>query len=484
MKPDRRMWTLWDVHEMGYLVLALSADHRFFGEKPSLEAARKLGDYIVRRWSAEPERMPGGGEITVHMAVTGVESAVLALYGETKDPRYLDFCVKLRKLPEWDAPIVVGRWGQVGGHAYAHLCRCVAQLRLFRLQPDPRLLSSTERVMDFMLRQDGLVITGAVGDHECWHTSQTGTMNLGETCATAYLIRFLDEQLRMRGDPLCGDLMERAIHNALFAAQSPDGRKIRYYTPFDGPREYFQGDTYCCPCNYRRIVAELPGFIYYRTGKGVLVNLYTPSEAAVDLPEGLGVKLRQETDYPNRGKVVIRVDPSKPARFPLSLRIPRWCEKPLVSVGGEKAERVAVQGHAVVLDRQWNPGDRVTLDLPMPLRLVKGRNAQSGCVAVMRGPLLFCLNRDRNKLPKELDLRLLTIDPATLEGPVPDDKVPGAKLACRVKAWAPGKWYPSAPHDYALVLTGFTDPGGQSAYFHVPNPNDGRFVQDEFVQSR
>ena len=170
----------------------------------------------------------------------------------------------MRKLPEWDARIVTGRHGQIEGHAYAHMCRCIAQLRLDRLQPDQRLLKPAHDVIDFLTGHDGLVITGTCGDHECWHDTQEGTINLGETCATAYLIRMLDELLRMEGKPLYGDLMERAIYNALFAAQSPDGRQIRYYSPFDGPREYFKGDTYCCPCNYRRIVAELPGMICYR----------------------------------------------------------------------------------------------------------------------------------------------------------------------------------------------------------------------------
>lgn len=487
VEPDARVWALWDIHELGYVIYGLSMDHRMFGEKPSLEAARRLADWLIARWTAEPDRKPGGGSITVHMAVTGIESDMLALYAETKDPKYLDFVAKFRKLPEWDAQIVVGRWGPVGGHAYAHICRCIAQLRLARIEPDDRLLKPTQDVMDFITTHNGMVVTGEVGDHECWHTSQSGTINLGETCATAYLVRLLDERLRMTADPLCGDLMERVIHNALFAAQSPDGRKIRYYTPFDGPRLYHQGDTYCCPCNYRRIVAELPGMIYYRTagarsGSGVMVNLYAPSEATIDLGEELTVKLRQETRYPHDGRVVLHVDPSKPAQFPIALRVPKWCKGPIVSVGADKPERVAVQGRAAVLDRQWKPGDRVTLELPMPVRLVKGRQNQAGCVAVMRGPLVFCLSRERNKLPKDLDLRLLTIDPATLEGPAPDDSFPGAKLAVRVKAWAPGKWYPMAPHDHTLTLTEFPDPSGEATYLHVPNPNAAELVDDELLR--
>ena len=481
MKPGQRVWTLWDIHEMGYIVYGLATDHRLFGEERSLEAARKLGDYIVAKWSAEPQKEPGGGAITVNMAVTGVESAMLALYGQTKDKRYLDFVVKLRRLPEWDGQIVLGRWGQIGGHAYAHVCRCVAQLRLARILPDPRLAAPTERVIDFLTAGDGLVITGAVGDHECWHDSQTGTGNLGETCATAYLVRLMDERLRMTGETLSGDIMERAIFNALFAAQSPDGRKIRYYTPFDGPRSYFKGDTYCCPCNYRRIVADLPGMIYYRQGGGLAVNLYTPSEAAIELARGLSVKIRQETGYPHDGKVVLRVDPSKPAAFPLALRIPRWAGGAAATLRGQPIGPAPKPGSWLVIDRNWKPGDEVTLRLPMVGRLVRGRKAQSGGVAVMCGPLVFCLNRARNKLPAQLDLRLITIDPDTLDGPVADETVPGCKLAFRVKAWGPGKWYPSAAHDLSLVLTEFSDPGGEATYFHVPNPKAPELVEDELV---
>ncbi len=69
--------------------------------------------------------------------------------------------------------------------------------------------------------------------------------------------------------------MDRTIYNTLFAAQSPDGRRLRYYSPVEGPRVYFEGDTYCCPCNYRRIVAELPQMVYYQQENGVTVNLYT-----------------------------------------------------------------------------------------------------------------------------------------------------------------------------------------------------------------
>ncbi len=178
--------------------------------------------------------------------------------------------------------------------------------------------------------------------------------------------------MRLEGNPRYADLIERTIYNALFAAQSSDGRHIRYYTPLEGNREYFPADTYCCPCNYRRIVADLPAMVYYRSGTGLAVSLYAPSEATIALEGGVSLQVRQETDYPSSGRVVLRLDPSRPAKFPLQLRIPRWCQKATATVNGQPWQKPIIPGKFLCLERQWTAGDRVTLDLPMTWRLVAG----------------------------------------------------------------------------------------------------------------
>ena len=45
MAKPGRMWTLWDIHEMSYIILSLTNDYHYFGEQTSLEAARKAADY-------------------------------------------------------------------------------------------------------------------------------------------------------------------------------------------------------------------------------------------------------------------------------------------------------------------------------------------------------------------------------------------------------------------------------------------------------
>lgn len=465
--PDQRMWRLWDIHEMTYIVNGLVTDYNYFEEKASLDAAVKLMDYIIARWSADPDKLGEKINITVFMAVTGLEETLLMLRDATGDKKYIDFCVDFRKLPEWDKGIVQGRWGEIEGHAYAYLHRCLAQLRLHQLQPDPGLLQRTRETMDFITKQDGLLINGVVSQHECWHNTQDGTSGLGETCSTAYLIRVLDELLRMENDSYYGDIMERAVFNGLFAAQSPDGRKLRYYVPFESPRVYFDGDTYCCPCNYRRIVADLPGMVYYRMDGGLAVNLYTPSETELELGDGPSLRVRQVTDYPNSGLVRIHIDPSEPTVFPLHLRIPRWCEKAEVTVNGERVAKGIQGGSFYEVKREWKFGDRVKLDMPMEWRLVKGRKAQAGRVAVMRGPQLFCLSRAHNPAVADSDLREILIDPETLEGPVDDNRVRPGGLACKIKGWTDTGFTTGGNHNLELVLGEFPDPDGESAYFRI-----------------
>jgi uncharacterized protein len=256
---NRRMTALWDIHEVQYIAWGLLRDHELFGNAKSLEGARRVADWIIANWSKLPPDW-GKNSVAPHVAVTGLERTMLALHRATGERRYLDFVVETRALPEWDLPIVIGRRVGIEGHMYAYLARSLALLEQYRATGDERLMRIPRRAADFMLHGDGLMITGSGGQWEIWTADQDGRGALGETCATAYQLRIFDALLRQRGLAVWGDAMERTIHNTLFAAQSPDGRRLRYFAPTEGPRAYHPTDTYCCPCNYRRIVAELPGF--------------------------------------------------------------------------------------------------------------------------------------------------------------------------------------------------------------------------------
>jgi len=476
MAPKARFVQPWDIHEMGYIIYGLTSNYHFFREKRSLDAARKLADYLLRRWPELPADWPleNGEGVASLLAMTGFERSFLALYRETGDRRYLDFCVKERALPEWDLGIVIGRRSKVEGHVYSYLARCLAQLDLYRMQPQSSLLVPTRRTMDFLTAQDGMTITGAVGQAECWTADQDVRNNLGETCATAYQLRFYDSLLRLEGDSIYGDLIERTVYNTLFGAQSPDGRKIRYYTPLEGNRIYWERDTYCCPNNFRRIIAELPTMVYYRSGTGLTVSLYTPSDATIDLDGGVSLRVRQETDYPTSGHVVLHLDPSQPTTFPLKLRIPRWCDNATVAINGQPWDKPIATGGFLAIEREWTAGDQVTLDMPMPWRLVLGRKRQSGRAAVMRGPVVFCLNPAQNKELQNrdgADLSYLMLDPSSLKDvPGGDTTVRPGGMACEARFCTnPSEIWFKGGGIVFLKLTEFPDAEGKCVYFRLPD---------------
>lgn len=490
MRLGSRVVRDWDVHAAAHLIIALVHDYHAFGEKRSLDAAVRLGDYVAKEWAATVDlplsEQPGQGIITQTMATTDFGIACVALYQATGESRFADYLIKLRKVYEWDGKIRKGRWTKIAGHAYAHLAMCVSQLQFDQIRPDARLRAPSEMVKRFIIDGDGAAIIGTVGFWECWHDTQDVSCALGETCASAYLLRWCDELIRQKQDPLWGHVMERTIYNALFAAQSTDGRKIRYYVDLEGPRTYHSVDSYCCPSNFRRVISELPKYVYYTTDDGgITISQYNASTATLSL-KGNGssktktVKLTQVTDYPSSGKITITIDQTPPGKFPIRLRIPSWCDEPEVSVNGRKIAGPLDSKRWCVLDRDWKSGDQIELNFPMRWRWVRGRKAQSGRVALMRGPLVFALSRERNqKVLGDQRLERLVIDTTSVQGPMPDDSVRPGGLACTIKAWSPKANYPLSAPKMTLTLTEVTDPASSQTYLKLASPEQEGCENDE-----
>ena len=146
-------------------------------------------------------------------------------------------------------------------------------------------------------------------------------------------------------------------------------------------------------------------------------------------------------------------------------------------------DEAVAPGRFAAITRTWKAGDTVSLDLPMRWRLVKGRQRQAGRVAVMRGPLLFCLNPAQNKTiaPWDAaDLSRITLDPASMGEPVPDASVRPDGLACKVQAWKPSLSL-RLTGDIELRLTEFPDPDGKATYFRLRDMAPA--VDDELLPS-
>ena len=390
--PEDRLVRAWDIHEMGFIVQALMSDWELFGNRAALEAAKKNVWHVIDRWKTLPDNWEIA-TLTDREITLGFGFGVARLYAATKDERLRDFLRNERSLDAWNDPIVIGRDKMIYGQAYGYTGTCLEQLELYSHDPRPRYLETSLRALDFQTRGDGVLIDGNGGICECWTNDQDGEGCVGETCNVAFELLFWDALYRLgvADRALLGDLMERAVYNALFAAMSEDGRRLRYYTPLNGERKFWPTDLYCCPNNFRRGMSRLPEYVFYVEGRNVAANLYTASEAELDV-DGTRVRIREETDYPKSGRVKFTMDPEEATCFGFRVRVPRWAKNPSVKINGREVPYAYRPGQLLNLPKVWKRGDVVELDFPMAVRTVRGRKRQSGRFAVMRGPVVYALD--------------------------------------------------------------------------------------------
>ncbi|MDY0165250.1 MAG: glycoside hydrolase family 127 protein [Thermoguttaceae bacterium] len=475
-EPDNRQNHInWILHEQEYINLAFVRHYRCTGDRQSLAHARVMADYILRTFPTPQHPCYDAGLI----CTAGLPEGMLELYRATGDPRYFDFAadvphgndrgeIKLASLRTWEQD-----FSHRPCHVYVMLARCYAQTELYRLTGEEQLLNMSHFMRNELLKrgEGGMLVTGSCSEGEHFTYDQNGCGDIGESCVTAYVLRWIDSLLRLEGDLRYGDLIERTVHNALFAANSPDGRWIRYFTPFTGQRKYDTRDFFCCCGNYRRAVAELPQKVYYRTLEGgIALSLFTQSRKAFDV-KGQTVTLLQETAYPNDGEVTVTFSTERPIAFAFQFRTPAWCETVTLRVNSD----VPVTIHppeqsrgSYVLDRTWNDGDVVRISMPMAWRFLRGRAVQDSRVALLRGPIVYCIGKDQNAalLQRCPEPRDLVIDPASLAAPVEDDSIRPNGLKVIAEAWLK----PDATGEKVEVsLTEFIDPSGQEVYFRVPN---------------
>lgn len=476
----------WILHEQEYFNLALVRNYRTTGNPQSLADARVMANYIMRSFPANPQ---GEHVIPAGTSIAGITEGFVELYRVTGDPKYLDFARNLQYEPHWYYLKPFEAWqkniAKARYHVYVMLSHMYPDTELYRLIGGDDYLKKSLWMKQELLEQGrgGLLITGSTSEGEHFTYNQKGSGQIEESCVTAYFLRWIDSLMRLEGDLRYGDIMERTIYNALFGAQSPDGRHICYFTPFTGKRGFQGGDTFCCNGNFRRAVAELPQKVYYRTPDGgIALNLFTRSDKKFDV-NGKTIGIKTETDYPNSGEVKLTFTCSEPVEFAFRFRTPRWAERIKCTVGNVRyAPKKSEFGYAEI-KRHWKSGDILKISMPMNWRFVRGRMIQDGRVALMRGPVLFTFSEKWNAevLKKCPDPRDLVLDPTSLGKPSLDNSVRPDGQKVVAKAWTNPERTGSPVE---VVLTEFVDPNGVDVYFKIPNLKKTkpiRVVEDELL---
>jgi len=99
---------------------------------------------------------------------------------------------------------------------------------------------------------------------------------------------------------------------------------------------------------------------------------YGPCQVSALAGDGGRVQIDCQTDYPFNESIEMIIKPAKASTFPLLLRIPTWCKRPVVSVNSSAIDAVADAKGFVRIHRKWNKGDTVHLHFSMTVEVANG----------------------------------------------------------------------------------------------------------------
>src|SRR5215813_2507923 len=166
----------------------------------------------------------------------------------------------------------------------------------------------------------------------------------------------------------------------------------------------------CCPPNVMRLLASLAHYVATRDASGLQIHQYAAARIA-----GPSATLQMETAFPRDGRIRIEIEETTDEPWTLALRVPDWCAGASARVNGREADASAADGY-LRLARPWARGDVVDLDLPMPAKCVEAHpwiESTRGCVAIERGPLVYCLEQADHPDARVADLEIDAEAPLT-----------------------------------------------------------------------
>jgi len=436
---EKRWTNLKDNHELycaGHLIEAAVAYYQVTGKRRLLDAVIRYVDHIDSVLGPEAGKLHGyPGHPVIEMAlmrlyaVTGDENHLrLAkyfvdqrgqrpLYFEEEDARNhnaFHWKDSYFRYQYYQAGLPVREQTEAQGHAVRAMYLYSGMADVARETGDAALKDACRRLWDSAVKRR-MYVTGAIGSSE-YGEAFTFDYDLpndtvyGETCAAIGLVFFARRMLTLEARGEYADVMERALYNGVISGMQLDGKRFFYVNPLEvlpeaSLKDYRKGHVKverqkwfgcaCCPPNIIRLLSSLEDYIYSVDGRDVYLHLYVGGGLETEI-DGRPLALDVRTNYPWNGAVAVTVNTA--GRFALKLRAPGWCRRWTVRINGAEVAPGVENGY-IALDREWAAGDRVALEMDMPVELVRASlrvYEDVGKIAVSRGPLVYCLEEADN----------------------------------------------------------------------------------------
>lgn len=300
------------------------------------------------------------------------------------------------------------------GHAVRAVYLYCAMADLSQEFNDTSLLNTCKDLWNNIVNKR-MYITGSVGSSGFWERFTAdydlpNTSNYSETCASIGLALFGLRMSRILRDASYIDIVERALYNTVRASISMEGNTYFYVNPLEvWPKRYLENtsdahvkpvrqkwfDVACCPTNVARTFTSLGQYIYSADNDDLYLNLFIQNETDCILHKQ-PVHFTVQTDFPHTGNITLSIQ-AQDTPFKLHLRIPSYAENWSLCVNGQPADGVLEKGYYCI-NRTWGK-DTVTLQFRIIPHFVFANpavHADSGKLALVRGPEVYCLEETDN----------------------------------------------------------------------------------------
>ncbi|WP_455720157.1 glycoside hydrolase family 127 protein [Agathobacter sp.] len=449
-EPEHRWQNLLECHELycaGHMMEAAVAYYQATGKDKLLKVMEGMAGHIIDRFGPDKiTGIPGHQEVEIGLMrmyhVTGNEAykkqARYFLEERGKNP---DFFVEEAAKRDWkhfgmipedtkynQSHATIYEQDEAVGHSVRAVYMYTAMADLAATEHDEKLFAACERLWNNMT-QKKMYVTGGIGstvEGEAFTKEYElpNDMAYAETCASIGLVFFAKQMLRMSKNGKYADAMERELYNGIISGMQLDGKRFFYVNPLEvnlGVSGEIFGYKHviperpgwyacaCCPPNLVRMVTSLGKYAWDEEDDTIYSHLFIGQEAKLDKAD-----IRVSGIYPWGGNVAYTVSPKTDEEFTLAIHIPGYLKKFKTTLNGKSFNtKNLVKDGYLYIERKWHNGDCIELTFDMDIRTIYANTnvrEDIGCVALMRGPVVYCFEGVDN----DGDVQSLLLDTAKI----------------------------------------------------------------------
>jgi DUF1680 family protein len=396
----RRVWAPWyTLHKImaGLLDMYVSC-----GNKEALEVLSGMAAWTKTRLDKlDDEAM----QRMLKVEHGGMTEVLANLYAVTANLDHLALARRFDHKSFLD-PLAAGRDELKGLHVNTQVPKVIGAAREYELTGEKSYADAATYFWDEVVNHRSYV-TGGTSNYEGWRTGPdvlaAELSNAShETCVTYNMLRLTRQLFTWSADPKLADYYERALFNGILSTQDPETGMVMYYVPMESgwyrtfctPNDSF----WCCTGTGVENHAKYGDSIYFHDDKALFVNLFIASE--LDWPEK-GLSIRQETRFPDEEGTSFRFSCKEDVDLEVLIRVPEWATRGVeLKINEEPQEISATPSNYLAIARTWTNGDRLTLAMPMSLRLWRMPD-DPHIAAILYGPIVLAGELPTEDLPGE-----------------------------------------------------------------------------------